>query len=84
MMGLRYLFEKHTKKGYDGAEALKWNLEVKPFFTLMNCSNKGRHARIGGNKRSHVALKCCWKRKMLLSICVKALRRKKCQSIVNL
>jgi hypothetical protein len=25
----------------------------------MSCSNGRKHARVGGSKRSHVALKCC-------------------------
>ncbi len=43
----------------------------------MNCSNGRKHAWTGGNKRWHVALRCCWKGKVLLLICVKTLRRKK-------
>jgi hypothetical protein len=31
---------------------------------LMNCSNGRRHAWTGGNRRSHVALRCCWKGKV--------------------
>ncbi len=43
---------------------------------LMNCSKKGKHACAKGGKKLHVALKCCYKRKMLLSTCAKARERK--------
>jgi hypothetical protein len=42
----------------------------------MNCSKGGKHAHVEGDKRSQAALKCCWKRKVLLLIRVKALRKK--------
>jgi hypothetical protein len=42
----------------------------------MSCSNGGRHAQAGGGRRSHVALKCCWKGNVLLSTHAKASRRK--------
>jgi hypothetical protein len=50
----------------------------------MNCSKRGRHARARGKRRSQVALKCCWKKKALLSTHVKALRRKGHWSPLNL
>jgi hypothetical protein len=46
------------------------------FCCLMNYSNGGRHARIEGGRRSHAALKCCWKINVLLSIHAKVSRRK--------
>ncbi len=42
----------------------------------MSYSNGGRHARVGGGRRSHATLRCCWKRNVLLSIGVKASKRK--------
>jgi hypothetical protein len=36
------------------------------------------------HKRSHLALRCCWKRKVLLSTCAKALKSKGCWSTMNL
>jgi hypothetical protein len=42
----------------------------------MNCSNERRHVWVGGGRKSQVALKCCWRGKVLLSIHVKASRRK--------
>jgi hypothetical protein len=38
----------------------------------MNCFKKRRPTWVGGDKRSHVTLKCCWNKKVLLSTCVKA------------
>jgi hypothetical protein len=38
----------------------------------MSCSNGGRHTWARGGKRSHVALKCCWKGNVLLSTHVDA------------
>jgi hypothetical protein len=51
---------------------------------LMSCSNEAKHAQAGGGRRSHGALKCCWKGKVLLLICVKASRRKGHWSTINL
>jgi len=38
----------------------------------MSCSNGRRHRQVGGGKRSHATLRCCWKRNALLSIHVDA------------
>jgi hypothetical protein len=48
----------------------------------IGCWNE--HAHVGGCKRLHVALKCCWKKKVLLLIRIKASRRKGCWSTMNL
>jgi hypothetical protein len=50
----------------------------------MTCLNGRKHAQVGGGRRSHDALKCYWKRNVLLSTCVKASRRKGCWSTINL
>jgi hypothetical protein len=42
----------------------------------MSCSNGGKHAWACDGKKSHVALRCCWKGNVLFSTRVKALRRK--------
>lgn len=39
---------------------------------------------MGGDKRLHGTLKCCWKGKELLSTCAKALRRNGHWSTINL
>jgi hypothetical protein len=49
----------------------------------MNCSNGGRHAWARGSRRSHVALRCCWKGNVLLTR-AKVLRRKGRWSTINL
>jgi hypothetical protein len=41
----------------------------------MNCSNGRRHTHAKGGRRSHIAMKCCWKGNVLLSTCAKASRR---------
>jgi hypothetical protein len=51
---------------------------------LMSYSNKGKHVQIVVSRKSHIALKCCWKRKVLLSTHAKASRRKWCWSTINL
>jgi hypothetical protein len=50
----------------------------------MNCSNVEKHAQVGGGGRSHVILKCYWKKKMLLLTCAKASKRKGYWSTINL
>jgi hypothetical protein len=50
----------------------------------MNCSNGGKHTRVGGGRRSHVVLKFSWKGNVLLSTHAKASRRKGCESTINL
>jgi hypothetical protein len=42
----------------------------------MNCLKGRKHicARVG--RKSHVALKCCWEKKMLLLICAKTSQKK--------
>jgi hypothetical protein len=49
----------------------------------MSCSNRRRHTRARGGRRSHVALKCCWKGNVL-SIHAKVSKRKRCWSTINL
>jgi hypothetical protein len=41
----------------------------------MSCSNGGRHTWVGGGRKSHVALRCCWKGNVLLLTPVKASRK---------
>jgi hypothetical protein len=55
---------------------LKWNFEVEPFYCPLNYLNGRRHAQAGGGRKSHAALKCCWKGNMLLLIYAKASRKK--------
>jgi hypothetical protein len=43
---------------------------------LICCSKGRKHVHVLGNRRPHVALRCCWKRKVLLSTHAKASRRK--------
>ncbi len=50
----------------------------------MSCSNGGTHAWARGAKRSHAVLRCCKKRNVLLSIHVKASRKKGRWSTTNL
>jgi len=58
-----------------------WNRTI---YYSMNFLNERRHVWIGGDRKSHVALKSCWKRKVLLSTCAKASRRKGHWSTINL
>ncbi len=51
---------------------------------LMSCSNGRRNPWVGDGRRSHIALRCCWKRNVLLLICAKVSRRKGCWSTINL
>jgi len=60
-------------------ESWSWTI-----YCSINSSNKERHVRIGGNRRSHVILRCCWKGKVLLSIQAKDSRRKGRWSTINL
>jgi hypothetical protein len=53
-------------------------------YCSMNCSNKRVYARVGGSRKSHAALSCCWKGKMLLSIHAKASKRNKHWLTINL
>jgi hypothetical protein len=55
---------------------LKWNFEVELFYCPLNYLNGRRHAQAGGGRKSHAALKCCWKGNMLLLIYAKASRKK--------
>jgi hypothetical protein len=54
--------------------------EMEPWSQTICCpmsfSNKRKHARARGGRISHAILRCCWKRKMLLSTCVKTSKRK--------
>jgi hypothetical protein len=50
----------------------------------MSYSSGGRHTRVGGGRRSHAALKCCWKGNMLLLTHAKVLRKKGRWSTINL
>jgi hypothetical protein len=62
-------------------EMKSWNQTI---CCLMNCSNKRKHKRIGGGKRSHATLKCCWKEKVLLSTHAKGSKQKGRWSTINL
>jgi hypothetical protein len=50
----------------------------------MNYSKGRRHAHVGGDRKSHVALRCCLKMKVLLSTCTKTSKRKENWSTMNL
>jgi len=63
------------------SEMESWNWTI---CWLMSCLNKRGYERIGGGRRSHATLKCCWKRKLLLLTCVKASKRKGRWSTINL
>ncbi len=52
----------------------KWSWTI---FCPMNYSNGGWHTQARGSKRSHAALRCCWKSNVLLSTHAKASRRKR-------
>ncbi len=60
-------------------ESWSWTI-----YCLMTCSNGNRHAHDEGGRRSHGALKCCWKGNELLSIRVKVSKRKGRWSTINL
>jgi hypothetical protein len=82
-MGFKYPIEKHVRKGM----MVRTFLDGSWSWTIcypMNYSNGRRHAQVWGSKRSHVTLRCCWKKKMLLLIHTKASRRKGCWSTINL
>jgi hypothetical protein len=53
-------------------------------YCLTSCSNNGIYAWIGGSRKSHATLNCCWKGKMLLSIHAKVSKRKGHWSTINL
>jgi len=42
----------------------------------MNCSNGGKNAQARGGRKSHIALKCCWRENVLLLTHVKASKKK--------
>jgi len=42
----------------------------------INCSNGRKHTLVGGGRRSHATLKCCWKENLLVSTHSKASKRK--------
>jgi hypothetical protein len=50
----------------------------------MHYSNRGKHAWTKGGRRSHVALRCCWKGKVLFLVSVKVVRKKRPWSTINL
>jgi hypothetical protein len=50
----------------------------------ISCSNGGKHAHVGGGRRSHATLSYCWKGNVLLLIRVKVPRRKIHWSTINL
>jgi hypothetical protein len=58
-----------------------WNQTI---CCLMSCSNKGRHARTKGDRKSHAAFRCYSKKKVLLSTRAKVSKRKGCWSTINL
>ncbi len=60
-------------------ESWSWTI-----YCSMSCSNGGKHAWVRGDRRSHAALRCCWKRNVLLLTCAKASRRKGHWSTINL
>jgi hypothetical protein len=70
-------------KKYDGVDTLKWNLEVEPFVVRWVVQMK-KDTRAKGGRRSHVAMRCYWKRNVLLSIRAKVWKRKGCWSAINL
>jgi hypothetical protein len=43
-MGFKY----HVKKGYDGGNILKWNLEIKPFIVRWIVQTKEDMCKLGG------------------------------------
>jgi len=56
----------------------------RTIYCPMSCSNKGRHMEARGGRKSHVSLKCWWKRKVLLSIRAKSSKRKGYWSTIKL
>jgi hypothetical protein len=50
----------------------------------MSCSNRGKQTWTKGGRRSHIALRCCRKRKVLFLIHVKVSRKKGRWSTINL
>jgi len=42
----------------------------------MSCSKGKKHAHVEGSKKSHATLRCYWKKKVLLSTCANALKKK--------
>jgi hypothetical protein len=74
-MGFKCPIEKHVKKGMM-VQTLQDGIFMLSICCPISCSNGRKHTRAGGGKKSHVALRCCWKGNVLLSTHVKALRRK--------
>ncbi len=74
-MGLKYVVKKHAKKGYNGANVLKWNLEYELVVVQWIVQNE---------INMHATLRCCWKGKVLLLTCIKASKRKGHGSTMNL
>jgi len=58
-----------------------WNWTI---CCLMSCSKGGKHVCAKGGKKLHVALKCCYKTKVLLLTHVKASKNKGHWSTINL
>jgi len=50
----------------------------------MSCLRGGKHVHAGGDKRSHVTFRYCWKWKVLLLACIKTSRTKGCWLTMNL
>jgi hypothetical protein len=47
MIGLKHPIKKHAKKGYDGANTLKWNLENEPFLFLLVVEKEANTPMLG-------------------------------------
>ncbi len=58
-----------------------WNWTI---YCSMSCSNERKNVWARGGRRSHVALRCCWKGNVLLLTHVKASKKKGCWSTINL
>jgi len=82
-MGFKYPVEKYVSKGM-WCKHFKIKFWSRTIYCSTNYLNEWIYARVGGHMKSHDALNCCWKRKMLLLIHAKVSKRKGCWSTINL
>jgi len=79
-MGFKYPIRIHAKKRKHAKKGMMMQTfqsrNLKMTTCLMNCSKGRKHARVRGDKRLHVTMKCCWKQKVLFSTHTKTSKRK--------
>jgi hypothetical protein len=64
-MGFKYLVKEHAREGMM-MQTLQNGILKMNHLLSNELFKKWKHVDVGGDKRSHVALRCCWKRNVLL------------------